>query len=330
MNHVKFIFKCAPKRHLVGEMVHFRKYFHLGKVQRMININLVKREFPEIFRVFISGCSSSGKTHFARNLLSEGLFKCSRVYYFHPDINETFPIDWEDTLDLPVVIKTNLPSQKDILSYPEYSCLVIDDLYTQASVSKDIDYLFRVLSSKKKLHVIIMTQRYFAEKGNSLNIRNSSNFHVLMTNSDARINHRVGHTMLLKNEIEIAEKANSMKLYPYIFIDRTNQGRVSDVQVYTEIFGPYKRAIYNSMICVILSEQDFKTQFEILDNSSAVKHGDSNKRQKLHKSPTSKRESSESSEDSSNSFYRSRFRERKNLNRKIDQALRRYKQRSIL
>ena len=166
----------------------------------MININLVNREFPDIFRVFISGSSSSGKTFFARNLISEGLFKCNRIYYFHPDINETFPIDWEEKLDIPVVIKTNLPTQKDILSYPEYSCLVIDDLYTQASVSKDIDYLFRVLSSKKKLHVIIMTQRYFAEKGNSLNIRNSSNFHVLLNNSDARFNLRVGHTMLLKKK----------------------------------------------------------------------------------------------------------------------------------
>ena len=295
----------------------------------MININLIKREFPEILRVFISGSSSSGKTHFACNLLAEKFFFCSRVYYFHPDICETFPIDWEEKLDIPVIIKTNLPSQKDILSYPEHSCLVLDDLYTQASVSKDIDYLFRVLSSKKKLHVIIMIQRYFAEKGNSLNIRNSSNFHVLMTNSDARINLRVGHTMLIKKEIEIAEKANSMKLYPYIFIDRTNQGRVSGIQVYTEIFGPYKRAVFNSMICVILSEQDFSTKFEILDNTSAKKHGDSDKKKSLQESSEANREKTEH-QVSPNTFYRSRFRERKNLNRKIDQALRRYKQRSFL
>ena len=298
----------------------------------MININLVKREFPEIFRVFISGCSSSGKTHFARNLLSEGLFQCSRVYYFHPDINETFPIDWEDKLDLPVVIKTNLPSQKDILSYPEYSCLVIDDLYTQASVSKDIDYLFRVLSSKKKLHVIIMTQRYFAEKGNSLNIRNSSNYHVLLTNSDARINIRVGHTMLLKKEIEIAEKENSQKLYPYIFIDRTNQARVSGLQVYTEIFGPYKRAIYNSMICVVLSEKDFSTQFKILDNTSAVKNGSENEGEGIYKPDNSAAaaESAISAKSTNFSYHTSRIRERQNLDRKINQALRRYKQRSFL
>ena len=296
----------------------------------MLKIDLVKRQFPEIFRVFISGSSSSGKTYFARKLLAEKLFRCDRIYYFHPDVGEKFPIDWEEHLEIPLMTQPNLPSLKELTNFPPYSCLILDDLYKQASNSDDLDYLFRVLSSKKKLHVIIMTQRYFAEKGNSLNIRNSSNFHVLMTNSDARINHRVGHTMLLKNEIEIAEKANSMKLYPYIFIDRTNQGRVSGIQVYTEIFGPYKRAVYNSMICVILSEQDFKTQFEILDNSSAVKHGDSDKKQELQES-YSKRESSESSRNSpSNTFFRSRFRERKNLNRKIDQALRRYKQRSIL
>ena len=299
----------------------------------MININLVKREFPEIFRVFISGSSSSGKTYFACNLLKEQLFKCKRVYYFHPDISETFPIDWEEQLDIPVVIKTNLPSQKEILSYPEHSCLVLDDLYTEASVSKDIDYLFRVLSSKKKLHVIIMTQRYFAEKGNSLNIRNSSNFHVLMTNSDARINQRVGHTMMLKKEIEIAEKANSLKLYPYIFIDRTNQGRVSGIQVYTEILGPYKRGVYNSMICVVLSEKDFTTQFKILDKTSAIKHGNSDKAKEVPQSTDTIRQNSEDSEKDSaaeRSFYRSRFRERQSLKRKIDQAIRRYKQRSFL
>ena len=298
----------------------------------MININLVKREFPEIFRVFISGSSSSGKTHFACNLIAENFFKCKRVYYFHPDICETFPVDWGEKLDIPIVIKTNLPSQKDILSYPEHSCLVLDDLYTQASVSKDIDYLFRVLSSKKKLHVIIMTQRYFAEKGNSLNIRNSSNFHVLMTNSDARINLRVGHTMLLKKEIEIAEKANRLKLYPYIFIDRTNQGRVSGIQVYTEIFGPYKRAVHNSMICVILTEQDFETQFKILDNTSAVKHGECDQTKNLQESDNREKSETKDSKNNStkNSFFRSRFRERQNLDRKIDQALRRYKQRSFL
>ena len=307
----------------------------------MLKIDLVEKKFPEIFRVFISGSSSSGKTHFARNLLSRKFFRCDRVYYFHPDINESFPIDWNQHLTVPIITQANLPSLSDLVSYPSYSCLVLDDLYTEASSSKDIDYLFRVLSSKKKLHVIIMTQRYFAEKGNALNIRNSSNFHVLMTNSDARINGRVGHTMLLKQQIDIAEKANSRKLYPYIFIDRTNQARVSGLQVYTNIFGKYQTVVHNSMLCVVISKQEFESQFKILDNNTAVKNG-GDKEKEVSKVDCDKEQNSTSrschSDESerpthkqtNQNFFRSKVRQRQNLDRKINQALRRYQQRSLL
>ena len=296
----------------------------------MIKINLVKREFPEIFRVFISGSSSSGKTYFARNLLAEGLFKCERIYYYHPDINETFPIDWKEKLNINVITQAGLPSSADLAAIPKYSCIVLDDLYTEASKSTEIDYLFRVLSSKKKLHVIIMTQRYFAEKGNSLNIRNSSNFHVLMTNSDARINGRVGHTMLLKNQIDIAERANSQKLYPYIFIDRTNQARVSGLQVYTHIFGPHKRVIYNFMDCVVCSVTEFKTAFEIIDETTAVKHGIN---QKKEISETTASRTEKPKKEKSGTYFRTRIQQRikqRQNDRKFDEALRRYKQRTLL
>ena len=304
----------------------------------MIQINLVEREFPEIFRVFISGSSSSGKTFFARNLIAEKLFKCERIYYFHPDINETFPIDWENTLNIPVLMKVNLPTLDQLSSYPKYSCLVIDDLFTQASKSDNIDYLFRVLSSKKKLHVIIMTQRYFAERGFSLNIRNSSNFHVLMTNSDARINGRVGHTMLLKRQIDIAEIENSKKLYPYIFIDRTNQARVTGLQVYTDIFGRYNHVVYNLMISVIIPKKDFENQFRIIDSKTAECHGADKKEsisisgennEKVETTDT-KNNSNTNSKSRFGSFFRTKIRQRQNMDRKIEQAIRRYKQRTIL
>ena len=313
----------------------------------MLKIDLTERNFPEIFRIFISGSSSSGKTHFARNLLAQNFFRCDRIYYFHPDINESFPINWQDHLSIPIITQANLPTLSDIVSYPKYSCLVLDDLYTEASASKDIDYLFRVLSSKKKLHVIIMTQRYFAERGNALNIRNSSNFHVLMTNSDARINGRVGHTMLLKQQIDLAEKANSHKLYPYIFIDRTNQARVSGLQVYTEIFGRYHTVVHNLMLCVVISKQEFESQFEIIDNNTAVKHGGDKKEKvptkacdsgetergvdETNKSVEGTDSEPERTEESfTKNFFRSKIRQRKNLDRKINQALRRYQQRSLL
>ena len=160
----------------------------------------------------MSGSSSAGKTHFARLLLETKLIDFDRIHYYHPDINETKPTDWGEHLSQPVIFQVGLPTLQELLELPTKTCIILDDLFREASSSRNIDYLFRVLSSKKKLHVIIMTQRYFAEKGNSLNIRNSSNYHVLLTNSDARINIRVGHTMLLKKEIEIAERENSQKL----------------------------------------------------------------------------------------------------------------------
>ena len=68
-----------------------------------------------------------------------------------------------------------------------------------------------------------MTQRYFAEGKCGLSIRNSSNYHVLMRNADARTNLNVANSMQLKPEITKAIDENKTKLYPYIFIDRTNQ-----------------------------------------------------------------------------------------------------------
>lgn len=303
----------------------------------MLQINLVEREFPEIFRVFISGSSSSGKTYFARNLIAEKLFRCERIYYFHPDINESFPIDWEKYLKIPVLTKVNLPTLDQLSNYPKLSCLVIDDLFNQACKSDNIDYLFRVLSSKKKLHVIIMTQRYFAERGFALNIRNSSNFHVLMTNSDARINGRVGHTMLLKRQIDLAESENSQKLYPYIFIDRTNQARVTGLQVYTNIFGEFNHVVYNSMISVIISKKDFEDNFKILDDKTAERYGADEKKtvsdentNKQEKISIQRKESKDSSTRNIGSYFRSKVKDRQTFDRKIEQALRRYKQRAIL
>ena len=158
-------------------------------------------QFAEIFRIFISGSSATGKTHFAKELLQQNIFKFSRIYYFHPDFHEHSPVDWHNEFERPVLYQAGIPSLRELLEIPEYSCLVFDDLFSQCCDSKDIDYLFRVLSSKRKLNVIIMTQRYFAEGKCGLSIRNSSNYHVLMRNADARTNLNVANSMQLKPEI---------------------------------------------------------------------------------------------------------------------------------
>ena len=232
----------------------------------MIKIKQIDSLSSDIWRVFISGSSQAGKTYFAKQLLKSGYFKYDKIYYFHPDIQEDFPIDWKE---LPVFCQSGLPTHDDLLDMSPYSVVILDDLFTEACKEKLISYLFRVLSSKKKLHLLIMTQRYFAEKSNGLNIRNCSNYHVLMRNADERTNERVGYSMKLSKEIKIANQINQKNLYPYIFIDRTNEARVSGAQVYTDIFSNEKQVIYKKALCYLIPADDFEEKFEILDTVSA-------------------------------------------------------------
>ena len=238
----------------------------------MLKYREIDLKFADVWRVFISGSSSAGKTYFARELLKAELFKYKRIYYYHPDIQEDFPVDWSDHISKPILYQANLPSVDELLQIPHYSVIILDDLFTEACEDKNMSYLFRVLSSKRKLHVIIMTQRYFAEGMNALNIRNSSNYHVLMRNADARTNLRVGLTMNLKADFLKANEMNKKSLYPYIFVDRTNHASVNELQVYTDILSKYKRAVFKSMPSYILSEADFKAKFKILDQHTAIEN----------------------------------------------------------
>ena len=240
----------------------------------MLKYRQVDFSFSGIWRIFISGSSSAGKTYFARQLLQNNFIKCQRIYYFHPDIQEPFPVDWEKHLDTPICFQAGIPKEDDLLSMPHNSCVILDDLYTQACADRTIDYLFRVLSSKRKLHVVIMTQRYFAEGSNGLNIRNNCNYHVLMNNADERTNHRVANIMGCKNSIKKAIEINYQKPYPYIFLDKTIQARINGVQVYTELFGKFPQVVVNSMVSYLISESDFKAYFHKIDNNTAVKNED--------------------------------------------------------
>ena len=240
----------------------------------MFKIKQVNCEFAPIWRVFLSGSSSAGKTHFAKLLLETKLIDFDRVHYYHPDINETKPTDWGEHLSQPVIFQVGLPTLPELLELPSKTCIILDDLFREASSSRNIDYLFRVLSGKRNLHVIIMTQRYFAGGPFSLSIRNSSNYHVLMNNADCRINERAANRLGLKTEYTVAQKYNKTKLYPYIFIDQTNQARVTNLQVYTDILSKHKKVVFNSMIYYLVAERDFNTKCEKIDQNTA-KHADS-------------------------------------------------------
>lgn len=235
----------------------------------LIKTKIIEANYPEIWRIFISGSSSAGKTYFAKQLLASKLFDVKRIYYFHPDIHESFPIDWCNDSDTEIVCQAGLPTLEDIDDMPKHSVIVLDDLFTEVAKSELMSYLFRVLSSKKKLHLIVMTQRYYAEGAQGLNIRNCSNYHVLMSNADARTNMRVAFSMGLEKDVRAAIKANEKKLYPYIVIDRTNYARVNGLQVYIDILDKFMKVIIDGTIKVLVPEKEFKENWELVSDGYA-------------------------------------------------------------
>ena len=208
---------------------------------------------------------------------------------------------------------------------------------TQCCEAKQIDYLFRVLSSKRKLNVIIMTQRYFSNGRYGLSIRNSSNYHVLLRNADARTNQLVANSMQLKTEITKAQAENKSRLYPHIFIDRTNEARVNNLQIYTNLFSSHKEVIIGSMKYYLISESDFNQQYNCVGDNLAKLNEDTTKTisrpGSSAKSCSDKYEPSEPNQGSQGRYY-STVRERRETRRRIDRevqtALRRHKIKSKL
>ena len=299
----------------------------------MFKIKSLSLEFAKIFRVFISGSSSAGKTYFAKMLLEAKLFSFKRIYYFHPDFAEAHPTNWEEELSTPVIFQAGIPSTEDLLDLPSDSCVVLDDLFREAASSKDIDYLFRVLSGKKRLHVIIMTQRYFADGPYSLSIRNSSNYHVLMSNADCRINRRAANTLGLVKELSIAEKVNQCKLYPYIFIDQTNLARVNGIRVFTDILSEHKEIIVDSMLGYWVSEADFKKNFTLIDrntaeNANSKAKKDTKRANKKQNSECDNKEDNKTSRKISEPFKR--YLERRRIERTVEQSLQKHHSRTKL
>ena len=299
----------------------------------MIRYRAVNINSPEISRIFISGCSSAGKTYFAKKLIDSGFIKCKYIYYYHPDIHEQNPVDWN------VVFQAGVPKLEDLLSLPEYSCVILDDLYHDCKDSKVVDYLFRVLSSKRKLHVIIMTQRYFSNGKYSLNIRNSCNFHVLMRNADELANLRAVRTMNLANEFKLAADATSKDLYPYFLIDKTNHARVTGVQLYIDIFSQFPKVVMQSGLYYLISSNDFKKNFVEVDNQIAEyepKKSEPTGTEPTGTEPTgtepaeTKPTGTEQTPTTPDAKIKQYYRERNKFRRSVKKVIRGYKKRPIL
>jgi hypothetical protein len=227
------------------------------------------------FRIILSGSSGAGKTHFASQLLKNAsLFEgnIEFIYYFHPCYLEEAPVDWHKTMAVPVSYQTGLPSLEQLTSMPKNSVIVLDDLMKKCNESDVIDQLFRVLSGKRHLSVMLMTQNYFGQGPFARNIRNSCNYSVLMRNCcDATINRRAVKAMGLTKAFNKAEEECKEKEYPYIFIDQSTKGQVTGYQVYTNIFDYYRKCFSNAgMPSYIIPEKDFLSVFTILQTKNRI------------------------------------------------------------
>ena len=286
----------------------------------MIRYREVNIKTPEIFRIFISGCSSAGKTFFANRLFENEIIRPSRIYYFHPDFHEKNPVDWR------AIFQAGLPSLEDILEMPPYSCIVLDDLFHECKDSKIIDYLFRVLSSKRKIHVIIMTQRYFSNGNYSLNIRNSCNYHVLMRNADERVNIRASRALSLENEFRLAQKFTSDELYPYCVIDKSVQSRVLGFQLYIDIFSKNIKLVMKTGLYYLISQSDFNQKFTKIDNQLAEYEPAESSTKNSGNTNKAKNTIDEVKTDYSPVDY---FKQRNLIRRRVEQIIRRHKKRAL-
>ena len=291
----------------------------------MFRFKEIDYELAKIRRVYISGSSAAGKTYFTYQLLKSDFFDYDRVMYYHPDFHNETPVEW----DLPgqLFFQPGLPSKDDILELSPKTVIILDDLFDQASESQTIDYLFRVLSGKRHLHVIIMTQRYFTNNKYAVSLRNSSNYHVLMNNADATVNITAARKMGFKSEITKAIELNSHKPFPYIFVDRTPASRVHGLNVFIEIFGT-KEVIIKNMRYYLISETDFNSSFKKIDENVAERNAE------YKTDPLSKSSSSLTKErsptETSNNDYHSHYAQKRKWNRKVEQVIRRYQIRSKL
>ena len=224
-------------------------------------------EFAPVFRVYVAGASQTGKTFFAQELLKRKLFDVRRCYYFHPDYNEDEPVDW--CLDVPILYDSEFPTTETFLKMPENSVVILDDLVEECFKSSVIDYLFRVLSSKRKLHVILMAQRYYHNGRYSVSIRNSSNYHVLMRTVNRTMTSRISTDLGLKKEVAKAIEFTSDQCYPHILIDRTPKARANKLEVFINLFDKHFVVVRNSMKYFLISEQDFRKCFTPIDSEIA-------------------------------------------------------------
>ena len=222
-------------------------------------------------RAIFSGSSGSGKTYLVSEILKnqDRLFdkKFTAIDYYYPKFLDESPVSFHQFLDCNVTYTSGFPTESNILNTEQGGLIIIDDQADQAVKSDLIATLFKVISGKKNISVILITQNYFVQGKHSREIRNSCNYVCLFRNcADASINKRACSAFGLQKAYKAAELDIRKKVYSYLFIDQTQKAQVTPYRLYTNILSP-RRIVYSvdGMKGYVLNEKDFLKTFKILE-----------------------------------------------------------------
>ena len=275
-------------------------------------------EFFKPLRAIFSGSSQSGKTYLIGKMLEKqrelfgGEFKL--VKYYYPEYLEECPVEWHENITTPITYNAGFPTKQDILELPEGSLLIIDDNMKKVVNSELMRQFFNVISGKRNISIIVVTQNYFTQGQFSRDIRNSSNVVCLFRNcADATLNIRVARAFKLEKAYQAAENdVFSDQVYPYVFIDQSQRSQLSSYRVYTDILSKVKVAFsVAGMKGYILNETDFKKIYKVIEEKprsvKAIPH--ENKTTELPERISIKQERKEKREERKKKYQNFKIRE---------------------
>ena len=221
--------------------------------------------------MILAGSSGAGKTHFAGELLKRtDLFEdtVSTVHYYFPCYLPEAPVTWHKTLNIPVSYHVGLPTKTDLMQLERNSCVVIDDSFDEALKSSAIDHLFRVISGKRNICVMIMSQNNFSKGKYGREIRNSCNFSVLFRNCcDVSINENIARMAGMKKAYDSAYLDLQGQKYPYMLLDQSQKGQLSPFRLHTNIFDRFPISYsVDGMKAYVIGAQDFELFFNVFSN----------------------------------------------------------------
>jgi len=182
---------------------------------------------------------SVGKTKFCKNVLKHKIFseKIKHVFYYscpgakNPNWNKCLPT-------IRIHFREGLPTIRQFLTLPKYSCVIIDDQFEEAIESKDVQKAFTVYRRKYKFSIILISQNVFEKGRKAKTIRSNTFTYVLFNNfGDQQQNHLLTRQLMLEKRFkEFRADHFKTKHDAHSYVVLNNTAKHEDLRVATNIF----------------------------------------------------------------------------------------------